>query len=412
MLARNKESESTRNSHTPVVAVKVPIKRVVPQEPSPLDFLTEIPSISALDYAVLRLTAKFVARNGRQFLLSLSQREMRNPQFDFLRPNHSLHNTFLKLVEQYTRILMPSKALLEKLDLYGYEKYKVIDLIMKRIEYTRYVREQHLKEEEIAERERIAFASIDWHDFVIAETIDFGPADRTMDLPRPLDYSSILSMSLVQRRELWNGNVMAGKASLNPADTGEEEMEVEEAHPINVKNHSFSAPTPKRPTITLPGTEGIRIREDYVPKAQAKTTSHQEQRVICPLCGLAYPTDEIAEHIRVESLDPKWKEQKDKHYAKHVETNIVTSGAEVAQNLRAMNIVRNELAGLRREDADRIISDANKMAAAGTVQYDGRSDPSSIGVATREALQKAKPILKAQMAELQKDQSSNTARRS
>ena len=48
---------------------------------------------------VVKLTAQFVARNGRQFLTNLMNREQRNYQFDFLRPQHSLFQYFpLKLV--------------------------------------------------------------------------------------------------------------------------------------------------------------------------------------------------------------------------------------------------------------------------------------------------------------------------
>lgn len=53
---------------------------------------------------VVKLTAQFVARNGRQFLTNLMNREQRNYQFDFLRPQHSLFNYFTKLVEQYTKV--------------------------------------------------------------------------------------------------------------------------------------------------------------------------------------------------------------------------------------------------------------------------------------------------------------------
>ena len=55
---------------------------------------------------VVKLTAQFVARNGRQFLTNLMNREQRNYQFDFLRPQHSLFNYFTKLVEQYTKVTL------------------------------------------------------------------------------------------------------------------------------------------------------------------------------------------------------------------------------------------------------------------------------------------------------------------
>lgn len=79
---------------------------IVPKEPPPeFEFIADPPSISAFDLDVVKLTAQFVARNGRQFLTQLMQKEQRNYQFDFLRPQHSLFNYFTKLVEQYTKVL-------------------------------------------------------------------------------------------------------------------------------------------------------------------------------------------------------------------------------------------------------------------------------------------------------------------
>uniref|UniRef100_A0A3P8VDR3 Splicing factor 3a subunit 1 n=1 Tax=Cynoglossus semilaevis TaxID=244447 RepID=A0A3P8VDR3_CYNSE len=89
---------------------------VIPKEPpAEFEFIADPPSISAFDLDVVKLTAQFVARNGRQFLTQLMQKEQRNYQFDFLRPQHSLFNYFTKLVEQYTKILIPPKGLLVKL---------------------------------------------------------------------------------------------------------------------------------------------------------------------------------------------------------------------------------------------------------------------------------------------------------
>jgi len=82
-------------------------------EPPPeFEFIADPPSISSFDLDMVRLTAQFVARNGRQFLTNLMKLEARNYQFDFLRPQHSLFNYFTKLVEQYTKILIPPKVAL------------------------------------------------------------------------------------------------------------------------------------------------------------------------------------------------------------------------------------------------------------------------------------------------------------
>lgn len=87
------------------VQAQVIQETVVPKEPPPeFEFIADPPSISAFDLDVVKLTAQFVARNGRQFLTQLMQKEQRNYQFDFLRPQHSLFNYFTKLVEQYTKV--------------------------------------------------------------------------------------------------------------------------------------------------------------------------------------------------------------------------------------------------------------------------------------------------------------------
>lgn len=91
-------------------------QQFIPKEaPIEFEFIADPPSISALDLDIVKMTAQFVARNGRQFLTNLMNREQRNYQFDFLRPQHSLFQYFTKLLEQYTKILIPPKELMSKL---------------------------------------------------------------------------------------------------------------------------------------------------------------------------------------------------------------------------------------------------------------------------------------------------------
>merc|ERR1711977_265078 len=76
-----------------------PEKPQGPPEPPEFHFSARMPNISAQDLEVVRLTALFVAKNGRQFMTTLSQRETGNYQFDFLRPNHTLHSFFQRLID-------------------------------------------------------------------------------------------------------------------------------------------------------------------------------------------------------------------------------------------------------------------------------------------------------------------------
>lgn len=99
-----------------------------------------------------------MARNGRQFLTNLMNREQRNYQFDFLRPQHSLFQYFTKLLEQYTKILIPPKDLMARLkseSTVGRESSSmVLDQVKYRANWQRHQEAQKRREEEKIERER------------------------------------------------------------------------------------------------------------------------------------------------------------------------------------------------------------------------------------------------------------------
>lgn len=107
---------------------------------------------------IVKLTAQFVARNGRQFLTNLMNREQRNYQFDFLRPQHSLFQYFTKLLEQYTKILIPPKDLMGRLkseSISGRESMNlVLDQVKYRANWQRHQEAQRRREEEKIEKER------------------------------------------------------------------------------------------------------------------------------------------------------------------------------------------------------------------------------------------------------------------
>ena len=64
-------------------------------------------------YREMELTALFTACRCRHFLARLSTRG-RNYEFDFLRPTHSLPGYFNRLADQYTKVLQPSKEMLDQ----------------------------------------------------------------------------------------------------------------------------------------------------------------------------------------------------------------------------------------------------------------------------------------------------------
>ncbi|KRT85423.1 hypothetical protein AMK59_38, partial [Oryctes borbonicus] len=172
----------------------------VPKDPpTEFEFIADPPSISALDLDIVKLTAQFVARNGRQFLTQLMNREQRNFQFDFLRPQHSLFQYFTKLLEQYTKVLIPPKSMQQRLRDEARSAVAVLDQVKYRAEWLKYQEAQKAREEEILERERVAYAQIDWHDFVVVETVDYQPFEIG-NFPPPTTPEEVGARILIQER--------------------------------------------------------------------------------------------------------------------------------------------------------------------------------------------------------------------
>lgn len=104
----------------------------------------------------MKLTALFTAQRGRSFLASLSAREGRNFQFEFLRPTHSLFGYFNRLVEQYTKVLHPDKEMLEQLKTRteASARWTTLEVARKHAKWERNKRERDKKREDDQEAEK------------------------------------------------------------------------------------------------------------------------------------------------------------------------------------------------------------------------------------------------------------------
>jgi splicing factor 3A subunit 1 len=197
---------------------------------------------------IIKLTALFVARNGKQFMNTLAQKEAKNFQFDFLQSNHSLFGYFTKLVEHYTHVLIP-KNIEDHLQS-NLNKFQTLQEVYDRAEYMKYTSESAKLKLEEEEAERIAFASIDWHDFVVVETIEFTDVDEKMNLPPPMSIQMLQNMTLAQKRA----------ASLFEQEKLQEEKVAKEMEIEKTKPEPVSA--------ILPPPTTKKIRTDYVPKGE------------------------------------------------------------------------------------------------------------------------------------------------
>ncbi|KAG0634156.1 Pre-mRNA splicing factor PRP21 like protein-domain-containing protein [Tuber brumale] len=311
-----------------------------PKEPPEFRFSARMPNISAQDLDILRLTALFVAKNGRSFLTTLSQREARNFQFDFLRPNHSFYQYFSRLVDQYTDLLSPGGGVsVEELEKNVRNRFDLLDRSRGRAE--------------------LAYAQIDWHDFVVVETVLFTDADDQAELPPPTSLSDLQHASLEQKAMM----------SLHPTTLRiEEAMPTSDPEPVETpwqmhmrqqeengamdmemeasddeEDERQKEQTRKRQAQEAakagPGQGQMKIRSDYVPRALAKR--QQGSMGICPNCKQSIALDEMEEHMRIELLDPRWKEQRARADSKQATTNLSTN--DTVMNLKRLASQRDDL---------------------------------------------------------------------
>jgi splicing factor 3A subunit 1 len=178
-----------------------------PEQPPDFQFSARMPTVNAVDLDIVKLTALFAAKNGRGWITSLSQREAGNFQFDFLRPQHSLHQFFTRLQDQYQLLLnnttvegaKAEKARRAELEANVQTRFNVLDRAKQRAEWVKFQESQKAKKEEQEEAERKAFAEIDWQDFTVVGEILFTEEDEQIELPPPTSLNDLQSASMEQK---------------------------------------------------------------------------------------------------------------------------------------------------------------------------------------------------------------------
>ncbi|KAF8590517.1 hypothetical protein K439DRAFT_1403640 [Ramaria rubella] len=382
------------------------------KEPPQAEFILELPNISAIDLDILKLTALFTARRGRAFLAALSVREGRNHQFEFLRPTHSLFGYFNRLVEQYTKVLLPNKHSLDRLKAAASEegKWKILEEAREHAEWERHRREREQKKEDEKEAEKIAFAEIDWHDYAIVQTIEFTTADANAELPLPMNVLEVESMTLSQKRmaamimENTVEDVEAHRAKQAAAereaaaavggvggtggidvamgDTSLEDVEVKERKEREEAERAREFERAKAIQATSLDAAGpMKIRNDYVPKLGAK--ANKAAMTTCSVCGQQIPVDELQEHMRIELLDPRWKSQRDALEARKAQASELQRGANVVSSLKHLARTRVDIFGAeadeekrkqeeeeelaKRKEREKVVWDGHTASKAGTL---------------------------------------------
>jgi splicing factor 3A subunit 1 len=331
-------------------AAPAPVKEEPKGPPKPPDFhfSARMPRMSQKDLEIVRLTALFVAKNGRQFMTQLAQREASNAQFQFLAPNHTFHNFFQSTVDQYSALLRDSgvngegnKAQQERvaeLKRNIDEKYHVLVRAKQRAEYSKWLEIEKAKQEEEEEKKKVEFARIDWNDFVVVETIVFNDSDDQANLPPPTTLNDLQYASLEEKNKMsissnlrieeafpfedtsYNAyppqtygvqapqpqasapsqssqglpvlTVQAANTGYVPPVNEEEAQRIQEREQARARMHQAQSDA-------RAGTGPVKIRENYVPRAaQRIANKFGVQTALCPNCKQQIPLNEWDEHMR------------------------------------------------------------------------------------------------------------------
>lgn len=360
----------------------------VPKDPpEEFEFIADPPSISALELDIVKLTALFVARNGRQFLTNLMAREQRNFQFDFLRPQHSLFQYFTKLLEQYTKVLMPPKDLMRYLKEESYDRQKILDDVKYRSEWQKHQDALRKKEEQLIEKERLAYAQIDWHDFVVVETVDFQYGEIG-NFPPPTTPDQVGVRTLMQER-VDNGEdgVEMSDAEDDMQVDSDDEMEKRIGGRTYVPESELRVPGEEKssrdnnqvqdmdesssdedgdlpPGVSKidnrtnqmnqpPVPEKVIVKKGYNPKqiVRAPVKAPPEEYLISPITGEKIPASKVQEHMRIGLLDPRWVEQRDKHINdKMNQESVYAPGAAIEASLKQLAERRTDIFGVGVEE--------------------------------------------------------------
>ncbi|WFD45223.1 SF3a splicing factor complex subunit [Malassezia psittaci] len=366
----------------------------VPEEPPAHEFSIEFPGVPAVDLDVVKLTALFTARKGPSFASGLAAREARSYQFEFLKPAHPLFSYFNLLVEQYRRVMHPSAQLLNEVQLASHHqgqapqgpgrggpRMHILQRIQQRAKWAKWHadREREMAQEE--KRMKGLFDEIDWQDFIVVGVVELTDADERAELPAARSRRELKNLAIAQQR-------MAAMNQETPAgqwEKGAYEAAASQIHtasqPTNNKQSSTEAPerqsspsarpaavdtqqlthagnqpptqaAPARSSIQVSTPQGpIKIRHDY--QRETRTGKAAAQTTVCPVCGETVPIATMGEHVRVELMNPKFREERQKLEQRKEEQASLAQGADPSRFLREFAGARTDLFGHQSDEVAR-----------------------------------------------------------
>jgi splicing factor 3A subunit 1 len=380
------ESVATKPTHKSIVASSAkaapsnPIAKLakIPPKIAPyaLDFVVAHPTgVNAVDVDIIKLTAQYTAVNGREFLAGLATREQRNAKFDFLKPTHMLFSYFTSLVDAYAKIVHPTDDLKQRV-LERTKQQHVFENAVHRWNW-KHSEEERKRSENAQHNSHFEFQAVDWNDFAVVEVIDFGD-DELLDVTglNQLDLHDSTTSSMMANK-VGHANGMlpppapaSSSSSSSMGLTGTVRVPPPPAPPVpprattaaNVTGNGVAPPRPPPPSRSSVASsaladtatndanddeeddEKIKVVANYKPRIATVAASTASAMTIDPVTGKAMPLAQLEEHMRIQLLDPKWKEEKRRFQERQKETGFA-EGVSIADSLKIFAQKRGDIFG-------------------------------------------------------------------
>lgn len=210
------------------------------------------------------------------------------------------------------------------------DRMKVLDRCVHKLEWVRTEQERKDKEAAESDAERQALAQIDWHDFIVVETITLDDAEE----------EAAAAVAAAEAAE--------AKGSDDDMDMDEDsDDDDDEAKPE------------------------IKVVEDYVPLSSAQSAPAAAQ--LLTVDGKAVSSAEANEHMRILLMNPKWREETQRHLEKQKESSYA-AGTAIADSLRRFATKRADIFASSAEEEARLVQATSTPAPSASLPSQQQDD--------------------------------------
>lgn len=260
----------------------------------------------------------------------------------------------------------------------------VLERCLNRLEWDRSQEQARQQAEDEVEQERMQMSMIDWHDFVVVETIEFVD-DEYEGLPVPPTLEELKRRKRMQNLGEEEAMELAEPAKEVEMDMDEEEMQLVEEGMRAAKLEENDGVA----QVKVVGDDDapMRIVKNYKrPEERIPVERDPTKFVVSPITGELIPISEMEEHMRISLIDPKYKEQKERMLAKIKETTLAPDD-EISRNIVGLARTRPDIFGTTEEEVSNAVKaeiEKKKDEQPKQVIWDGHSG--SIGRTATHAL--------------------------